>query len=52
MKKKTLPQFNNESEEQKFWQNHDSTTYINWSSTKKTNFPNLLKKQKCKFKIN
>ena len=38
---KRIPKFKNESEEQKFWANADSTDYIDWSQAKKTVLPNL-----------
>ncbi|EKD75558.1 MAG: hypothetical protein ACD_44C00099G0005 [uncultured bacterium] len=42
MKKvKKISKFKTSSSEDKFWQNHDSTAYINWDHAKKTKFPNL-----------
>lgn len=42
MKKlKKIPQFKNESEEQKFWRGHSSTDYVDWSKAEKVIFPNL-----------
>lgn len=42
MKKlKNIPKFKNEEEEQKFWETHDSTEYIDYSQVKKVAFPNL-----------
>ena len=43
MKKfKTVPQFNSEAEERKFWQTHDSTEYVDWSKAERgVRFPNL-----------
>ena len=38
---KTIPKFQSEAEERKFWENHDSTEYLDWSKATKTNFPNL-----------
>ena len=38
---KKLPSFKNEAEERKFWENHDSVDYIDWSKAKKASFPNL-----------
>lgn len=33
---KKLPTFTNEAEERRFWQTHDSTDYVDWSSAEKT----------------
>jgi predicted DNA binding CopG/RHH family protein len=38
---KTIPKFENEAEERKFWESHDSTEYLDWSKAKKINLPNL-----------
>lgn len=38
---KKMPRFNSEAEERRFWQEHDSTNYVDWSQAKKTIFPNL-----------
>jgi predicted DNA binding CopG/RHH family protein len=38
---KTIPKFQNEAEERKFWESHDSTEYLDWSEAKKINLPNL-----------
>ncbi len=38
---KSIPKFANESEERKFWETHDSTDYVDWSSAKLVSFPNL-----------
>ncbi len=38
---KTIPKFQNEAEERKFWESHDSTKYLDWSKAKKINLPNL-----------
>ena len=38
---KAIPKFQNEAEERKFWENHDSTEYLDWSKATKTNLPNL-----------
>ncbi len=38
---KTIPKFQNEAEERKFWESHDSTEYLDWSRAKKINLPNL-----------
>ncbi len=42
MKKlKRIPKFKNEDEERKFWHEHDTTDYFDWSKAKKVTFPNL-----------
>jgi predicted DNA binding CopG/RHH family protein len=38
---KTIPKFQNEAEERKFWESHDSTAYLDWSKARKINLPNL-----------
>lgn len=38
---KKIPEFKTESAEQKFWAEHDSTEYVDWSKGKRTLFPNL-----------
>ena len=38
---KKIPSFNNEEAENKFWETHDSTEYIDWSKAKHAVFPNL-----------
>ena len=38
---KKIPEFKNSEEEAKFWDEHDSAVYIDWSETEKTIFPNL-----------
>jgi predicted DNA binding CopG/RHH family protein len=38
---KTIPKFDSEAEERKFWESHDSTEYLDWSKAKKINLPNL-----------
>ena len=40
MKKKT-PQFRNEDEERNFWQNHDSTEYVDWKKAERQTLANL-----------
>jgi predicted DNA binding CopG/RHH family protein len=40
MKKKT-PQFRNEDEERNFWQNHDSTEYVDWKKAERHVLANL-----------
>ena len=36
-----IPKFKNDAEEAKFWDEHDSSDYIDWSSAQKAIFPNL-----------
>lgn len=38
---KSLPTFQSEDEERKFWATHDSTDYVNWSQAEPIVFPNL-----------
>ncbi|MDP3668181.1 MAG: BrnA antitoxin family protein [Telluria sp.] len=40
-KHKTLPKFANEAEERAFWETHDSTDYLDWSSAQKVVLPEL-----------
>lgn len=40
-KLKVLPQFASEKEEQKFWETHDSTEYVDWSAAQRARFPKL-----------
>ena len=40
-KLKIIPYFKTEAEERKFWQNHDSTEYVDWSKAQRVSFPNL-----------
>ena len=39
--RKPIPKFRNEAEERRFWETHDSTNYVDWSSAKPARFPNL-----------
>lgn len=43
MKKKfkLIPKFHSEKEERKFWQTHDSTEYVDYSTAQRVRFPNL-----------
>jgi predicted DNA binding CopG/RHH family protein len=43
---KKIPEFKNEIEERKFWEQHDSTEFIDWNKAQKINFPNLKKSTK------
>jgi predicted DNA binding CopG/RHH family protein len=40
-KLKTIPKFQNEADERRFWETHDSTDYVDWSKAKRMRFPNL-----------
>lgn len=40
-KLKSIPQFNDEAEERAFWENSDSTEYLDWSKAENARFPNL-----------
>ncbi len=40
-KLKKIPKFTTEEEERIFWQEHDSTEYLDWSKAKLARFPNL-----------
>lgn len=39
--KKRIPTFKDESEERKFWKNHDSTEYLDWSEAEEISLPKL-----------
>jgi len=43
---KKIPTFNTEKEEREFWEQNDSTKFIDWSKAQKVNFPNLKKSTK------
>ena len=43
---KTIPKFSTEEEEQIFWENHDSTEFLDWKKSKPVKLPNLKKVQK------
>ena len=38
---KPLPKFKTEAEERAFWETHDSTEYVDWSTAQRVRFPNL-----------
>lgn len=38
---KKIPKFKSEKEESLFWQNADSTEYVDWSKAERWVFPNL-----------
>jgi len=39
--RKRIPEFRSEAEERAFWETHDSTEYIDWSSGEAVRLPNL-----------
>ena len=39
--KNKIPKFRNEDEEREFWSGHDSTDFIDWSSSEKMTLSNL-----------
>jgi predicted DNA binding CopG/RHH family protein len=40
-KRKSIPKFRSEAAERKFWETHDSTDYVDWSTASRVSFPNL-----------
>ncbi|RWX45279.1 putative DNA binding protein, CopG/RHH family [Candidatus Electrothrix marina] len=38
---KKTPEFRNEDEERAFWEEHDSTDFVDWSTAKRVTLPNL-----------
>ena len=38
---KTIPKFANETEERAFWEQHDSTDYLDWTKAQQIVLPNL-----------
>lgn len=40
-KRKPIPTFATEEEEQEFWATHDSVDYVDWSDARRAVFPNL-----------
>ncbi len=38
---KRIPEFTSESEERVFWENNDSSDYLDWNQAKLALFPNL-----------
>ena len=40
-KRKPIPAFKSEAEERKFWETHDSTDYVDWSTAQRVRFPYL-----------
>jgi hypothetical protein len=39
--KKTIPKFKTETEERRFWQQHDSSEYLDWSEAEEIVLPKL-----------
>ncbi len=39
--KKEIPEFNSEEEERIFWENNDSSEYVDWNQARSASFPNL-----------
>ena len=44
---KKIPEFFNEEDERVFWEENDSTEYMDWSDAKVVRFPNLKKSTKA-----
>jgi predicted DNA binding CopG/RHH family protein len=40
-KLKPIPKFRTEDEEREFWHTHDTTEYLDWSTARRVQFPNL-----------
>jgi predicted DNA binding CopG/RHH family protein len=38
---KPLPTFKSEADERRFWETHDTTAYVDWSTARPARFPNL-----------
>ncbi|MCI5148267.1 MAG: hypothetical protein D3916_02520 [Candidatus Electrothrix sp. MAN1_4] len=38
---KKIPEFSNENEERAFWEEHDSTEFVDWSTAERVTLPNL-----------
>ena len=38
---KTIPKLRAESQERRYWETHDSTPHVDWSSAQPARFPNL-----------
>lgn len=38
---KKMPRFKNEAEERRFWREHDSSEYLDWSTAREVTLPNL-----------
>ena len=40
-KTKKIPNFKTEAEERDFWENHDSSDYLDWNNAQSVSMPNL-----------
>ena len=40
-KARPQPQFRDEAEERQFWETHDSSLYVDWSTAERVRLPNL-----------
>jgi predicted DNA binding CopG/RHH family protein len=40
-KARLQPQFRDEAEERRFWQSHDSSSYVDWNTAERVQLPNL-----------
>ena len=40
-KPEAIPDFQSEAEERAFWENHDSSEYVDWSAAERVRLPNL-----------
>ena len=40
-KLKPIPHFENEAEERRFWETHDTVDYLDWRKAQRVRFPNL-----------
>ena len=40
-KRRPIPAFKSEAQEQAFWENHDSSDYVDWSQAERVRFTNL-----------
>jgi predicted DNA binding CopG/RHH family protein len=38
---RAIPAFENEAEERRFWESHDSTEYVDWGRAARVSLPNL-----------
>jgi predicted DNA binding CopG/RHH family protein len=38
---KTVPEFANEADERRFWEQHDSSDYLDWTQAQQVVMPNL-----------
>jgi len=39
--RKPIPKFRTEAEERRFWETHDTTSYVDWSKAQEASFPDL-----------